>query len=140
MAALSSDPASIMAFSSSQTGEELEPSSQQEMISSQEETGSCQDEAEILLSEPAEQRVKVAKRDESDAVAEGRPAFLPPLLKHQPSSAISINENSSLTTTESVFKSFSSTPGYLANRWNSVNSSFSTPASSHQPTFCTPPL
>jgi hypothetical protein len=39
-----------------------------------------------------------------------------------------------------VIKSFSSTPGYLANRWSSINSSISTPASSQKPAFCTPPL
>ena len=136
MAALSSD----MAFSSSsQNGEELEPSSQQEMISSPEETRSCEVEAEIPLPNPAEERVNVAKEEAVFGV-ESKSAFLPPLLKRQSSSATSINESSSLSTTGNVFKSFSSTPGYLANRWNSVNSSFSTPASSSQPTFRTPPL
>lgn len=136
MAALSSD----MAFSSSsQNGEELEPSSQQEMISSPEETRSCEVEAEIPLPNPAEERVNVAKEEAVFGV-ESKSAFLPPLLKRQSSSATSVNESSSLSTTGNVFKSFSSTPGYLANRWNSVNSSFSTPASPSQPTFRTPPL
>jgi hypothetical protein len=109
------------------------------MISSQEEIKSCEVEAEMLLPNPAEERVNVAKEEAVFGV-ESRPAFLPPLLKRQSSSATSVNESSSLPTTENVFKSFSSTPGYLANRWNSVNSSFSTPASSSQPTFRTPPL
>jgi hypothetical protein len=140
MAALSSDPASIMAFSNSQSGGgELESSSQQEMNSSQDDTGSCQDEAEILLPEQAEERVKTSKKEGIELITLHRPAFLPPLLKHQDSSAALVNESSS-PTTESVIKSFSSTPGYLANRWNSINSSFSTPAPSQQTTFCTPPL
>jgi hypothetical protein len=138
MAALSSDPASIMIFGSSQSGGEPEPSSQQQIVNSQEETGSCQDEVEILNLEPAEERVEVAKSEEVEPVAD-RAAFLPPL-KRQASSGISVTESSSMPTTESVIKSFSSTPGYLANRWNSVNSSFSSPASSQQPTFCTPPM
>jgi hypothetical protein len=136
MAALSSD----MAFSSSsQNGEEPESSSQQETISSQEETRSCEVEAEIPLPNAAEERVNVAKEEAVFGV-ESRPTFLPPLLKRQSSSATSLNESSSLPSTGNVFKSFSSTPGYLANRWNSVNSSFSTPASSSQHTFRTPPL
>jgi hypothetical protein len=139
MAALSSDPASIIAFGSSQSGGELEPSLQQEMISSQEETGSCQDEVEILLPEPAKERVEVANGEGVEAVADDRSAFLPPM-KHQASSDISVTESSSMPTTESVIKSFSSTPGYLANRWNSINNSFSSPVSSQQPTFCTPPM
>jgi hypothetical protein len=139
MAALSSDPASIMIFGSSQSGGEPEPSSQQEIVNSQERTGSYQDEVEIMNPEPAEARVEVAKSEEVEPVAD-RPVFLPPPLKRQASSGISVTESSSMPTTESVIKSFSSTPGYLANRWNSVNSSFSSPASSQQPTFCTPPM
>ncbi|KAE9381474.1 hypothetical protein N431DRAFT_7078 [Stipitochalara longipes BDJ] len=138
MAALSSDPASSGVFSSSQSGGELESCSQQEIISSQGESGSHQDEVEILLPESTVERVDVAKNEEVKVFTDDRPVFLPPLLRRQASSAASINENSSLPTTESVIKSFSSTPGYLANRWNSVNSSFSSPASFQQPTFCTP--
>ncbi len=137
MAALSSD----MAFSSSsQSGEELEPNSQQGIMSSQDETRSCEVEAETPLPNPAEERVSVTKKEETVFGTESRPAFLPPLLQRKSSSATSVNESSSLPTAENVFKSFSSTPGYLANRWNSVNSSFSTPASSSQPTFRTPPV
>jgi hypothetical protein len=139
MAALSSDPASTMGFGSSQSGGEPESSSQQEIASSQEETGSYQDEAEILHPEPVEERVEVAKSEEVEPIAD-KPAFLPPLLRCQASPGISITESSSIPATESVIKSFSSTPGYLANRWNSVNSSFSSPASSQLPTFCTPPV
>lgn len=141
MAALSSDPASNMAFSSSQSGGgDFESSLHQEMIGSQEETGIGQDEAEVLLLEPAAELFKVSKKEEVEAVTLDRPTFLPPLLKRQVSSTISVNESSSLPTTESVIKSFSSTPGYLANRWSSINNSISTPASSQQPAFCTPPL
>jgi len=139
MAALSSDPASAGAFSSSQSGvEQFESSSQQEILGSQDENGSCQDEVEILLPDEPLERVSVAQKEETEVIIEERPAFLPPLLKRQASSAISINETSSLPTAESVVKSFSSTPGYLANRWNSVNSSFSSPASSQQPALSTP--
>jgi hypothetical protein len=130
-----------MAFSSSESGGgDFESSLHQEMIGSQEETGIGQDEAEILLLEPAAERFNVSRKEEVQAVALDRPSFLPSLLKRQVSSTTSVNESSSLPTTESVIKSFSSTPGYLANRWSSINSSISTPASSQKPAFCTPPL
>jgi hypothetical protein len=140
MAALSSDPASIILFSSSQSGGEPEATSQKEVISSQEDTSSSPDMVEILLPEPAKERVEVAMGEGVDAVTNDKPAFFSPNMKHQASSGISITESSSMSTTESVIKSFSSTPGYLANRWNSINSSFSSPAPSQQPTFSTPSM
>jgi len=41
---------------------------------------------------------------------------------------------------ENLGSSFYSTPGYLANRWNLANSSFSTPPSSHTAHITTPPM
>ena len=41
---------------------------------------------------------------------------------------------------ENLGSSFSSTPGYLANRWNLANSSFSTPSTSQIATVATPPM
>jgi hypothetical protein len=75
-------------------------------------------------------------------VMESTTSTLPPpipSLKREPSAGISGTEGSSFYI-ESVSKSFSSTPGYLANRWNAANSSFSTPASSQQAQFITPTM
>ena len=139
MAALSSDPASIMIFSSSQSGGDLESSSQQELYSSQEDAKSCQDEVEPLLPEAAEQCVEALKSTDVETAVD-EPVSRPPLLKRQASSGISTAPDSSTNVTESVIKSFSSTPGYLANRWNFSHSSFSSPASSQLPIFSTPPM
>lgn len=67
------------------------------------------------------------------------PSILP-TLKAQSSSEISSTQTSLLTVTETVSKSFSSTPGYIANRWNTVNSSYSTPSSSYTAPFATPSM
>jgi hypothetical protein len=47
---------------------------------------------------------------------------------------------SSIPLGESVVKSFSSTPGYLANRWNAPNTSSSTPISAQVTPQVTPSM
>ncbi|RDW78173.1 hypothetical protein BP5796_06025 [Coleophoma crateriformis] len=48
------------------------------------------------------------------------------------------SDHDTITTAQSVTQSFTSTPGYLANRWNAVNNAFSTPTSSAFLPFATP--
>jgi hypothetical protein len=140
MVALSSDPASIEELSSSQTVVGAGTSSQQEAVtSSQEEAGSSQ-EVEAMETHK-EKRVDVVKLSE-ELVGEAQP-LLPTLNAASEIQAAVVGssaESSSFSATESVTKSFSSTPGYLANRWNTINSSFSTPTSPQAPTFSTPPM
>ncbi|KUJ22720.1 uncharacterized protein LY89DRAFT_680839 [Mollisia scopiformis] len=135
MAALSSDPASMLVFNSSQTVGEPGPSSQQERSSSQE---SCQEEPEAVEpkapSEPAKPIEQTVQPLSDPAIT------LPATLEHQTSSGYSLPETISTSVNDNVIKSFSSTPGYLANRWNSVSSSFSTPASSQPAQMFTPPI
>jgi len=49
-------------------------------------------------------------------------------------------DSTSSSMPENLGLSFSSTPGYLANRWNLANSSFSTPSSSQIAPVATPPM
>ncbi|TVY12779.1 Homeobox protein YOX1 [Lachnellula arida] len=140
MAALSSDPAPIEEFPSSQTMVGAGTSSQQEAVfSSQEDIGSSQEvEAMETHKEKRVDLVNVSK----EVVEETQP-LLPTL---DASSEVDVTiidssaEPSSCSASESVTKSFSSTPGYLANRWNNINSSFSTPTPSQAPIFSTPPM
>jgi hypothetical protein len=142
MAALSSDPASLLPLGSSQTVEETGPGSQEERPSSQD---SCQEEVDAVEPIAAEEPVAAEVGEPAKAAQEPvQPALepvtsLPPTLKRQ-SSGDSPPESSSYSVTQNVFTSFSSTPGYLANRWNSINSSFSTPASSQPVPLFTPPM
>ncbi|KAK0119228.1 hypothetical protein ONS95_008084 [Cadophora gregata] len=143
MAALSSDPASMAGYSSSPSMEETEPSSQADVNTSQEESESRQDVVqEAALPKPAERSVEIEKKVDAEvaAVVEEVVATLPPPLFRQTSSGASITESSSFPAPEATTKSFSSTPGYLANRWNAYNSSFSTPASSQAAVFTTPAI
>ncbi|KAG4438170.1 hypothetical protein IFR05_006338 [Cadophora sp. M221] len=143
MAALSSDPASMAGYSSSPSMEETEPSSQVEPIASQAEPDHCHDEVpEVSLPKPVETPVEVEKEiePEVEAAVEEVAAALPPPLLRRASSGTSVNDSSSFPITDTTTKSFSSTPGYLANRWNAYNSSFSSPSSSQVPAFTTPAI
>ena len=131
---MSSDPVS----SSSSSGPESEDASAEvvlEVVASQEEPASQnpasiesqnvevpgETELEVIPSSQVDPELQEDLKEEADAIVE----------------ALS-NPNSSLSDT--VSKSFSSTPGYLSNRWNTVNSSFSTPSSSQVPAVTTPPV
>jgi hypothetical protein len=140
MVPLSSDPASMLPPNSSQKLEEPMSSSQQEQPTSQDrdESSSCQYEIDELRPEAAEEGLDFSKDEAAVVVPEEKVSF-PPTPKQEASSGIMNTEASSVSVTESVIKSFSSTPGYLANRWNNINSSFSTPPSSKLPPLTTPP-
>lgn len=134
MAALSSDPASMMMFSSSQSTADARLSSQLERRSSQVSAKEDVNASGLTAFEEPNKVIEQPVRPSSQPIMS-----LPPILK-QSSSGISLPETSSYSASEGVLKSFSSTPGYLANRWNAVSSSFSTPASSLPQPMFTPPM
>lgn len=138
---MSSDPAPIGEICSSQNKAEARTGSQQEPEnSSQEEAGSSQEVEAVEVS--MEKRVDVVKNTSEGKEIEGL-QLLPPSSAASELHNAAVNssiESSSFSATESVTKSFTSTPGYLANRWNTGNSSFSTPTSSEAPMFSTPPM
>ena len=137
MAALSSDPATMIPSSSSQSGGEAVTSSQPEPERSQDETEAHQTEAEALQKASNDAAVEMARVASELVADEALPSF-PPMLKRQGSSGISFS--SSFSATENVATSFSPNPGYLSNRWNSINGSFSTPVSAEKAIFNTPPM
>jgi hypothetical protein len=143
MTALSSDPASVTVLSDSQNMEIPGLSSQQatsqKISSSQEETDSCQDEVEFLEPRSAEECILSERSETVRVITDDNTVPLLPMLKRQSSSGISNLDNGTCSAIRSVSRSFSSTPGYLANRWNPISSSFSTPSSSQLASFTTPP-
>lgn len=143
MAALSSDPAPMLPFGSSQITAELPSSSQQEPLSTEDfdDSSSCQDEVDILQPAQTVERPQSSQSERtSSAAVEVTAAALPPASKSHGSPSIFTADVVSSSVDETVIKSFSSTPGYLANRWNSMNSSFTTPSSSQLPPSITPPM
>jgi len=80
----------------------------------------------------------VQQAQQSNEVLESLPSTIPKV-----NSQTSIEDHAdfiSSSVPENVGLSFSSTPGYLANRWNLVNSPFSTPSSSQIAPVATPPM
>ncbi|CZT49896.1 related to LIM homeobox protein [Rhynchosporium secalis] len=141
MATLSSDPASMGGYSSSPNMEDMEANSQAEVIAIQHESDRTQAEVpEMLQSMPGQIPVEAEKKTEVEIepFMEETVSTLPPPLLRRGSSAISLPESSSMPRPDTAIKSFSSTSGYLSNRWNPYNSSFSSPSSSHAPAFTTP--
>ncbi len=139
--ALSSDPVSMLPPNSSQNLEEPMSSSQEQPSSQdRDETSSCQYEIDELRPEAAEEGLDFGKDEAAVLDFPEEKVCFPPTPKQEASSGIMNTEASSVSVTENVIKSFSSTPGYLANRWNNINSSFSTPPSSKLPPLTTPPM
>lgn len=145
MAALSSDPVSMLLFESGQYEEELVFNSQEQPVARQDhnESSSVEDEVEDQRPTSAEEAPEVSQirvvdsalpsMQEKASVEHAHPAL------RRETSGILTTEASSVSITENVFKSFSSTPGYLANRWNTINTSFSSPVASQPAHFSTPP-
>ncbi|KAF5878412.1 putative homeobox domain-containing protein [Botrytis fragariae] len=133
---LSSDPASIVNYSSSQETDE-----QAELSLPNEALRILDNEVESRISQdvelPAPEMTSTIKS--SEKVAEGTQK-LP--VKTEPSSLVSetpSKETRSQSISEALSQSFSATPGYLANRWNNVNP-FSTPVAAHSAMFTTPTI
>lgn len=132
MAAFSSDSVQLASSSPSQAGG---TSSRSDMNTSPEEESQ---KSRVELSTPHHPIVRDFGRVEAGQSMRAGLAH-PPLLKQRSSSA-SLPVAESFPSSEMLSKSFSSTPGYLANRWNSTNSSFSTPATTQKSSqdFVTP--
>lgn len=141
MAALSSDQDPGLYFGSSQNLADGLSQSQSEPPDTQDndETGSFQDETEVLEAEPIHEHPMSSQREKLSLLAENAMSFMPTTLERQ-GSGTSTTDVVSGSVDDSVVKSFSSTPGYLANRWNNFNSPLLTPPSSHIPTSKTPPM
>ncbi|TAQ83070.1 hypothetical protein B7494_g8606 [Chlorociboria aeruginascens] len=124
--ALSSDPASFI-FSSSQSGDDP-------TLSLSDPIGDSQNNFERLefnpSSQPSTQESGIKATSTELPVDQYRPS-LPPLVPELKTRSFSdsFTESSSFIANENVSKSFSSMPGYLANRWNQVSSLSSTPSS-----------
>lgn len=131
MAALSSDPAQMMGMSSSHSSQEPNQDAQVEVVEDKSQTTQVN-----TPEQNACESIETTYIEMSEVPAEStlpRPASL-----KRRSSAISLNEGSSFTGQDHFVKSFNSTPGYLSNRWNNMNSSFSSPAATQKPSFTTP--
>jgi hypothetical protein len=141
MAALSSDPACAMVFSSSQGLEEPALRSQESTIGSQDnETTSLRVQDDLVPQEPPTVEEYSESTKEEPANSESNNSLPQSNLRTQSSPEISSTEAGPFSATQSVIKTFSSTPGYLANRWNMANSSASTPSSSQNAPLVTPPM
>lgn len=139
LAGLSSDPASAPIFRSQNMEEPPSPQEDEAFNTQELDNANAQELPDLSEPQHVETRVEAAK-DEPERVTENTPSSLPPsilALSPEPSSGIAGIEGSSFPV-KSVFKSFSSTPGYLANRWNTIHSTFSTPTSSQPAQFTTP--
>ncbi|PQE12765.1 homeobox domain-containing protein [Rutstroemia sp. NJR-2017a BBW] len=142
MAALSSDPAPVIDHESNprveeQSGHWQEASvadpEQEERRSSLDAHNSPTAQAIALAASRLESRNKVQENSPSLSLKEVQGESKP-----EPTQKPT-QDNRSFSITESVSQSFSSTPGYLANRWNAVNS-FSTPAPAPATILATPSI
>ncbi|KAM3077684.1 Homeobox protein yox1, variant 2 [Clarireedia jacksonii] len=139
MAALSSDPSSMTGLSSSPRIEEQSGHWQDTSIADPKERSSL----DAQRSPIAQAIALAASRLESRNRAEENSPTLPTKdLKGESKfeqTQKTTKEDRSFSITESVSQSFSSTPGYLANRWNAVHS-FSTPAPAPTTILATPSI
>ncbi|RDL36782.1 uncharacterized protein BP5553_06134 [Venustampulla echinocandica] len=127
MAALSSDPASASCCSSQET-EEAGPSSQQEMISSQEDVEGARE-----TEQPAPEIPQVPADTSETKVQEGIACDKQSTIQPMSSASnvespimSSSNGNSSISVPETVTTSFSSTPGHMTGK--PIDGSFSMPS------------
>lgn len=133
---MSSDPASIVNYSSSQeTDEQAESLLPNEALRTLDNEDESRISKDVELSAPE----MISTIKSSEKPAEGTKK-LP--VKTEPSSRVSetpSKETRSQSISEALSQSFSATPGYLANRWNNVNP-FSTPVAAHSAMFTTPTM
>jgi hypothetical protein len=135
MPALSSDP--VSSPSSGPEAEEDGKRSTQEGEDSHEEMASHA--LEVLKPRSAEEpeqidpELEVIPSSQIDPEMQGN-------LKDEADMTVKALSNPNSSSSDNVSKSFSSTPGYLANRWNTMHSSFSSPSASQAPAATTPPV
>ncbi|CAL3962340.1 hypothetical protein PZA11_000469 [Diplocarpon coronariae] len=142
IAQMSSDPDYMSDYRGSQGTEKQEPRSQAGVLASQRNAETYDEEVEEFSEAKSVKSVVKSERGaevEVEAIVEQVTATLPPQLPHQTSSGASVADSSSFSATNNAARSFSSTPGYLANRRKAFDSSFSTPSSSGVHAFSTPP-
>ncbi|EHK96950.1 putative Homeobox-leucine zipper protein ROC5 [Glarea lozoyensis 74030] len=135
MPALSSDPVS----SSSSSGPESEENGagSKEVAAIQEDVASHA----LELVEPRNANGNVEEEPELEVIPSSQvDPDLREDLKEQADAVVEAMSNPNSSSSDNVSKSFSSTPGYLANRWNTMHSSFSTPSASQVPIATTPPV
>lgn len=143
MTALSSYPTSEKGSSSSQiAGDSTVKMEQQEMICSEEQyTTTSLEIADLPELHEKEERIRTPNMNVAEPIKDSQTSSPPsiPSLTAQ-SSDISNTHESPFAITESVLKSFTSTPGYLSNRWNTTNSPSSTPLCSQTASSVTPSM
>ena len=140
LCALSSDPASGSNFNSSHSMDGSLGSSQEDaMFNSQErEVVNSEDLPEPPHTEQVHEHVQIKSVElVEESTATSLPQSLPAL--SQELSRVTGTESSSFSAQNAV-KSFSSTPGYLVNRWNATSVSCSTPVSAQTTQFVTPTM
>jgi hypothetical protein len=141
MASLSCDNACVIALSSSEPLEEAVIPSQQgvidyrhnKTISFQGKVLVPQTQTEVGSSNSAKQGTAEFLENSNSLPQSTSKAST------RSSPATSSTEIGSFSAAESVIKSFSSTPGYLANRWNPANNSSAAPLSSQSGPVVAPP-
>jgi hypothetical protein len=141
MASLSCDNACVIALSSSEPLEEAVVPSQQGVIDYQHnKTISFQGKVLVPQTQTEVGSSNSAKQGTAEFLENSN--SLPQSTSKastRSSPATSSTEIASFSAAESVIKSFSSTPGYLANRWNPANNSSAAPLSSQSGPVVAPP-
>ena len=142
MASLSCDNACVIALSSSEPLEEAVVPSQQGVIDYQHNKTISFQGNKVLVpqTQPEVESSNSAKQGTAEFLENSN--SLPQSTSKastRSSPATSSTEIGSFSAAESVIKSFSSTPGYLANRWNPANNSSAAPLSSQSGPVVAPP-
>ncbi|CAG8950338.1 hypothetical protein HYFRA_00006831 [Hymenoscyphus fraxineus] len=141
MTALSSDPISASCSSSQGASDRASSPRQEEPTNSQEGFTSPQEKEEFLDPRNDEESAR-AIIEKEQPILEKEDSTIPiatPITERCEDSVVATSSTNS-SFSEYVSKSFSSTPGYLSNRWNSVHvgNSFSAPSSAQATKITTP--
>lgn len=144
MAALSSDPVTPFTFHGSDSVKEAVVDSQDSLVSRQDSIAPVFQAQEATV--PHTQSTDASANSTEQSAADPATTTNNPqpqsasMLRTKSSPGPSNTVANSTPLNESVVKSFLSTPGYLANRWNPANNSSSTPVSAQSNPLVTPPM
>lgn len=137
MTPLSSDP--ISASSGSSQADRASSPRQEEPINSQEELASSQEKEEYLDPRNEDESARdMIEKEQPILEKEESPIPLTNLLVESRDDPAAVTSSANSPFSENVSKSFSSTPGYLSNRWNSVHVGSSSSAPPPTPKNTTP--
>lgn len=142
IAALSSGPLTDGFFSSSQTCEEAESRTNETIVCQDQTSTSSLGVGKVPEHGNQEDSIIEMKEEPQGTILESK-VSIPPTIPTRETQSLPdtpSSQSSSIPGPENVFKSFSSTPGYLSNRWNTVNSALSTPYSFQSSLFTTPTM